>query len=58
MTVPEFKALAASLQDYIGLVTHKAVCINGSYISAELRLSIFLRYLAWGQVMDIHCGFI
>ena len=53
VTVPEFKALATSLAEYIGLVTHKAVCSSGSYVSAELRLSMFLRYLAGGQVKDI-----
>ena len=53
VTVPEFKALATSLAEYIGLVTHKAVCSIGSYVSAELRLSMFLRYLARGQVKDI-----
>ncbi len=46
MTVPEFKTLAAALEEYIGLVTHKGVCSNGSYVSAQLRLSMFLRYLA------------
>ena len=53
LTVPEFKAMAASLEDYIGLVTHKALCSSGSYVSAELMLSMFLRYLAGGQVKDI-----
>ena len=53
VSVPEFRALAAALRDYIALVSHKGVCSSGSYVSAELRLSMFLRYIAGGQVKDI-----
>ena len=53
VTLPEFRALEAALEDYIHMVQHKAVCSSGSYVTAELRLSMFLRYLAGGQVKDI-----
>ena len=48
VSVPEFRALAAALRDYIALVSHKGVCSSGSYVSADLRLSMFLRYIAGG----------
>lgn len=44
--------MASALEDYITTVTHKAVCSNGSYVFAELRLSMFLRYIIGGGKME------
>ena len=53
VSVPEFRDLAMALEDYMAMVSHKGVCSSGSAVSAQLRLSMFLRYVAGGQVKDI-----
>ncbi len=53
MSLCRSSGLATALHDYISMVSHKGVCSRGSYMSAQLRLSIFMRYIAGGHVKDI-----
>ena len=53
LNIEEFRRLAQRFGEWLDLVEHKAVCSSGSLVSAELRLSMAMRFFAGGHVRDI-----